>query len=196
LRFLLLQIIEIKMDSRKFYEKKGISIGLSFSYFVGFIFLIFLIFLLFAGTFNAKIRDSIPIFGEGKNKINEVKQISCENELANVLIKLANSPVIIDGKEMKISEAIENSSISNDLFKLNSDEIFSDAFPKERWKGVHPWWVRVQNSEDKNEMPRFSDKFSAGAYNCNVNKDIVLDINLGNKKIVGCLFKTYCEKIK
>ena len=135
---------------------------------------------------------------KGKVEIREDNLI--ENlEIQRSLMTFLNSPVgegTIMELIIKLEKEGNDENSASDIFKENANRLFSTYFPKKSWeKGVHPWWVKVQNINDKIKRPTLNCDFCAGAFNCDSQGDITSVINIGDKKVVFCIFKTYIENV-
>lgn len=175
-------------------NKKGMNLALTFSGYTFFIILIILIILFFAMTILiVQFQKTFFFFGE-KNEIAVSKHISCERELYDVLQSFLSSDVVINGERKKISEAIGNSNLNVDMFNDISENFFRTAFPGGILEEKLPAWkVKITDSEGRYLMEG-NNLFENGGMDC--YDQIVSEIILENKKIVACLFKSYCEEIK
>ncbi len=162
-----------------------------------FILLIILTVVFFLGISWIKTVDYFSFdnfFSDDKNEISISEGIFCENEIQDVLFKILNTEVIIDGTTKKVKEAIEDSTLTDDLFEQVSQEYFLDAFPKNSWKETITYWgVKILDSDGKT-LEQGWNYLEAGGSAC--FDDVFTGIYIGDKKIVGCITKTYCEEMK
>jgi hypothetical protein len=187
------------MKMNKHLSKKGMKLALSLIWILAGGILLFFSLVSSAAAYSLQEKSSLLIFGDDKMKIESISHVGCKGELADVLIKLLNSEIVVGDTKMKMNNFIFSSDLSDsensDLFESSTREIFEDAFPKESWEGgAHPWWVRVQKVSDKTKNPNTGIDFNAGAFNCDVDEDITAEIVVGENKIIACLTKTYCNE--
>lgn len=175
-------------------NRRGMNLGLTLSWYSVLIGVVIFIVLFFTITgWIIQSQKTFFIFG-GENEIEVSKHISCEKELNEVLFSFLNLEVVIDEKEKSVSEAIEDSTLSVDLFDRISEDFFGNAFPGGILEEELPGWkVRILDFDGRYIM-KDGEIFENGGMDC--YEHIVSEIIIGDKKINACMFKPYCEELR
>lgn len=159
-----------------------------------FILLIILTVVFFLGISWIKTSDYFS--GDNENEINVIRTVSCEGDIQDVLFKILNTEVVIDGSSKKVKDAIEDSTLTVDLFREESSEYFLDAFPDSKSESIKSWGVGIYNLNNVLQGESAFGWFKNGGVVCDKEGIISSEILIGEKKIVGCLTKVFCERIK
>lgn len=153
---------------------------------------------------------------EVKGDVNEDKY---DNNVGYLLHYFLRKPVMVEGKEITIADIVSMVDVEEGkeqrikTFQETAKEIFKEHYPLDhpKWEGVHPWWIRVYDAEEKptregngRYFKILSKGYTSGGANCDpkeIERNFVINVmvpkaNGGYNKVVFCIFKSYLRKTK